>query len=635
MTPRDVVRVILAFGELYTKRRPNKLLFHDYETYAQLFQALPVEAATSKTLLPLLRVYRRMEVSHEGWVRSVCGSISDGTIDLEPSQLSELVRLLADFKLRMPEVFGHVAEVIDLKFAHFSEDNIGDFARASVALRHKSDLFLSTLQRELPFRMHEYAWWNLIDVAEMYLVFQIDDRDMIKRIGNEVFKLVFSMQYDYPVKALKIMAFLEATDERTFRLLIRNQLRVVDNVDPRLAADGVMACVALNMQPTTVYHRLVGARLYNRLARRVTEGITSMTAKKICDVLAALAKVGRKEEQLIFAIEGMVLNRSHKFHAEHLVSLLRDFSLLKHRSPSTYELLLSCNHELGECTPSALCLLPEAIFGQRNCMLAGGRKTGSEGGNFLAIQHEREMQLLADAARLLCKPGEYRLPSNPWAMRSKDDFWWKQLKQRHFRLRRRATAIGAAVETTKEADEIPVLTALANVSQEECLQLIRGCFRLNWRDEPLLEAAAAWLCTGRRHADLQPAEVADVLESFAQLNFTQPLLRAALEHSLLRVANEMPAEDWTRSLQGALNLGIGLRSGAVLALVRRCTSEVAFVPPSDRPVFSEVAIAVLRASEAEVIAGQTLRGRNPVRLPIEMQMLREAVHSMNVNRTRW
>ncbi|CAJ1448040.1 unnamed protein product, partial [Effrenium voratum] len=55
MAPQEVVRVLLAFGELYTKRKRHTLLFQNYETYTQLFQALPVEVATEKSLLPLMR----------------------------------------------------------------------------------------------------------------------------------------------------------------------------------------------------------------------------------------------------------------------------------------------------------------------------------------------------------------------------------------------------------------------------------------------------------------------------------------------------------------------------------------------------------------------------------------------------
>jgi hypothetical protein len=28
--------------------------------------------------------------------------------------------------------------------------------------------------QELPYRLHEYAWWNLIDIGEMYVVLQVD-----------------------------------------------------------------------------------------------------------------------------------------------------------------------------------------------------------------------------------------------------------------------------------------------------------------------------------------------------------------------------------------------------------------------------------------------------------------------------
>jgi len=28
--------------------------------------------------------------------------------------------------------------------------------------------------KELPYRLHEYAWWNLIDIGEMYVALQAD-----------------------------------------------------------------------------------------------------------------------------------------------------------------------------------------------------------------------------------------------------------------------------------------------------------------------------------------------------------------------------------------------------------------------------------------------------------------------------
>ncbi|CAE7251245.1 unnamed protein product [Symbiodinium natans] len=95
MDPPDILRVILAFGELYTKRRRHSLLFQDYETYTQLFQALPTDVATEKSLLPLLRCYRRMGVIHEPFVGALCNRVVEGEVELNPSQLSELVQSTA------------------------------------------------------------------------------------------------------------------------------------------------------------------------------------------------------------------------------------------------------------------------------------------------------------------------------------------------------------------------------------------------------------------------------------------------------------------------------------------------------------------------------------------------------------
>jgi len=638
-SPRDVVRVILAFGELYTKRKTHTLLFHDYETYTQLFQALPVGAATAKTLLPLLRAYRRMGVAHEAFVRAACDQVAAGTIELEIDQLTELVKLLADERIMSPRLFEFAAEVLDLKFAYFSEDNVGDITRAFCALRYRSQLFFSTLKRELPFRLHEYAWWNLIDIADLYLTFQVDDRDMVQRIGNEAFKLVFSMKDQYPAKALKVLAFLEAADKRTFRLLIRNQLRCIKSLDPVLTADTIMACVALQVAPDTVYHRLWGGTLYHMFTVNLLKGLGSLSAKKTCDVVAALASAGQIEHDLMHVVAGIVVARPYKFHAEHLISLLRDFATCRHKETDMRALLLDRHDQLPECTPSALCSLPDALFGHqaRSFSVAGGDSTTSGGlGHGSENSHRDDAEILAEASRLLCAPGAYRLPLDPRALRSKDDFWWQQLRQRHFRLRRRAAAAGVAVEPPVGITRDPLdigdsisssgsSAALAHVSRQECLQLVDGCARLRWYDESLLHGIASWLCEGRRHAELTPGEVACFLEAFCILGYAQPLLRVSLEHALLRVAPTMDPMHWTRALRGALEVGMCVRSAAMRALVQRCTSGLAFVPPEDRDAFNVVSASILQASEREILSTFSVHKSSWTRLPIEIQMLRRAM----------
>eukprot|EP00927_Polykrikos_kofoidii_P049707 TRINITY_DN43722_c0_g1_i1.p1 TRINITY_DN43722_c0_g1~~TRINITY_DN43722_c0_g1_i1.p1 ORF type:complete len:813 (-),score=127.31 TRINITY_DN43722_c0_g1_i1:122-2560(-) len=668
---RDVVRVILAFSELHTKRRTTSLLFYDYETYTMLFQALPVEAATAKTIVPLLRAYRRMDVRHEAFVRAAFSRVVSGDVELQPAELVEAVSLHGFLKIRSPALFEFAVEVLDLRFAYFSEDQVGELARTFCRLRYRCSTFIAVLSRELPYRIHEYAWWNLIDIAEMYLELDINDRDIIRRIGNEAFKLVFSMKYEYPAKALKVLAFLETADARTFRLLIRSVPRRAYTLSPQVTAETIMACATVGVDPTSKYHSLRGARLYGMLANQLTRSIGALSSKMTCDVFASLARVGRKEVEMALAVEIVAANRPYKFHAEHLVSLLRDFASLDFKSPSLRAMLLLRREELAECTPSALCALPAALAQHRPPMpfaLTAPRSETSPGLNNknelippTAVEEDNgkaaEEWLLHETSKLLCKPGAYALPSDPRAFKSKDDFWFKQLRQRNFRLRRRAKMAGGAVapasdmeanagvsvleasakdkrrddtvsELVRVEDDAFASSAIVHVTQKECMQLVVGCEQLDWRDETLLNGVVAWLCSSRRHAELEPSEVARLLGAFAALGYATPLLRASLEHALLRVAPVLAPADCVRALGGALDLGMGVRSVAVRALLRRCTGQLAVIPPADAAVLVNLGVSVRRSAEEEIdTAVDGKINLSSFRLPLEVHLFSEAVES--------
>merc|ERR1712080_624083 len=115
----------------------------------------------------------------------------------------------------------------------------------------------------------------------------------------------------------------------------------------------------------------------------------------------------------------------------------------------------------------------------------------------------------------------------------------------------------------------------------ECLQLVDGLARLDWRDERILNGISTWLCEGRRHAELTPTEVSSLLSAFSSLGFTSPLLRAALEHALLRVAPELSGINCVGTLKGSLDIGMGVRSAAVCALLRQCTAQLPMIPAED------------------------------------------------------
>merc|ERR1711971_29452 len=256
-----------------------------------------------------------------------------------------------------------------------------------------------------------------------------------------------------------------------------------------------------------------------RLCLNLEHCVGSLSGKKTCDVVAALAKAGHKERTLMHAVEGVVATRPFKFHAEHFISLLRDFSKLGLYSPGMKNLLLEREAELSECTPSALCSLPSALAGHAT------PQAGITGVLSTVGPDEAEEELTRAASKLLCEEGHYRLPSDARVFRPKDDFWWQQLRQRHFRLKRRAAAQGKEVSTARvaeldqEADELSMMsTAITHVSREECLQLVTGCASLRWRDSDLLTGITRWFCIGRRHAELEASEVSRLLGAFCSLN---------------------------------------------------------------------------------------------------------------------
>eukprot|EP00435_Cladocopium_sp_Y103_P053087 s631_g16.t3 len=137
-------------------------------------------------------------------------------------------------------LFDFAAEALDLRFPYFSEDQVGDMARTFRTLQYHCPLFLAVLRRELPYRLHEYAWWNLIDIGEMYVVLQVQEKEIAERIANEVYKLILNMKYSYPAKALKILAFLEVGDKRTLRLLVRNVPRSISYLSPQVQRSNQM-----------------------------------------------------------------------------------------------------------------------------------------------------------------------------------------------------------------------------------------------------------------------------------------------------------------------------------------------------------------------------------------------------------
>ena len=118
-------------------------------------------------------------------------------------ELVDCVNALADMKWGPPDFSAFVATRVTERFRWFTEENIGDLCRSFTKLRFRRDAFFATLGQELPFVLHEYQYWNLIDVALSFLELRVRNRDLEGRFGSETFKLIFQMKCDYVGQALK------------------------------------------------------------------------------------------------------------------------------------------------------------------------------------------------------------------------------------------------------------------------------------------------------------------------------------------------------------------------------------------------------------------------------------------------
>ncbi|CAK0898084.1 unnamed protein product [Prorocentrum cordatum] len=131
-----------------------------------------------------------------------------------------------------------------------------------------------------------------------------------------------------------------------------------------------------------------------------------------------------------------------------------------------------------------------------------------------------------------------------------------------------------------------------------------------------------------------------LLGAFSELGFASPLLRAALEHGLLRTAPEIPAGACRLALRGALDVGMGVRSAAVRALLRRCTSELPQVPIEELVPLRELDEVVRARAEEEVLglseaaAGALSALARVERVPLEVHLFGEAV-AMRSKRANW
>ncbi|EER02558.1 hypothetical protein Pmar_PMAR005899 [Perkinsus marinus ATCC 50983] len=218
-----------AHPERYFLSRPLAYINQPFMT--SLYQAIkPTSINNTKVLLALFTAYTRCGIHHPQWIRSVmdhaCNTwLIDNTLPpTSPRELADIVLAFASTRVKKHDEFLHIlTDEIEDNFNEFDEDAIGDVVRAFLSMRYGNKQFFTVLGRELPHRIHEYRWWNLVDISELYMILKWpaeDDPDMIMRFGNEVWKYHKVMSGKYVARALRVLAYLETSDRSNVKMIM-------------------------------------------------------------------------------------------------------------------------------------------------------------------------------------------------------------------------------------------------------------------------------------------------------------------------------------------------------------------------------------------------------------------------------
>lgn len=352
MTADEKLRIIGAFegllgytvhNRIHDRYNTKPLLYQNRAFYSELvksFDWATVYSSTplsrTRTLSPLLSIVR--SINRMGLPSSLVQSVltqllSDVIANLprEPKQvhLVELVSICSKNKLVHQDLFAHVIGELSMNFNAFHEDLLGDLLRSFTNLNYANPDFYATLELMLPTRVHELAWWNLVDLGDFYATCTPrDSPDMISRISNEIWKWIPDMRSGYAAKALRVLSQLDSGDERTRRSLIRVIPKSLGKMHPHVAAETLIAAAKVNYMPRFKYGKRHGSVFYRRVAARLLGDNTDASVNPlekvspglIVQVLESLAKIDRPIPELFDAIIEDY-KRGKKYSLEQLVTI--------------------------------------------------------------------------------------------------------------------------------------------------------------------------------------------------------------------------------------------------------------------------------------------------------------------------
>ncbi|UKJ88180.2 hypothetical protein MACJ_000624 [Theileria orientalis] len=210
----------------------------------------------------------------------------------------------------------------------------------------KNSKFIKTLDRRLPYVLHQYTYFNLIDVAEMYYIYDLRS-DLAPRFATELWKYSYTLKYGYPLKSLVVLSCLKLGDALTYGRLIRNiPATLTFNWCPDLVAEALIACGSLGIKKSSIYNKLA-----EYLQSRV---VYFKNANMLCRIFESLGMARVPQYGLYYQMITLAESFPDWLHLKHLVHIAKSCSAVGIMENRMFNLITSSLSQVSECTVSEL-----------------------------------------------------------------------------------------------------------------------------------------------------------------------------------------------------------------------------------------------------------------------------------------
>ncbi|CAD2112073.1 hypothetical protein YYG_04293 [Plasmodium vinckei petteri] len=209
----------------------------------------------------------------------------------------------------------------------------------------KKSSFVHTLNCELKKCVHEYKYYNLIDLFEFYTIFEINKKGMLKRFINEIDKYINIMKYGYHAKALILFSLnkkcLEEENEKVIRRLVRRIPHMLNFYWPiEFVVETIIACSYFECKDKTY------KQLFLYLKNNIKKSIHPIV---IINLLKSMSIINKINFTIFHQIMNYIKfdlkkNNNIKINISYVIYMLKYMSKLNYNDSEFFYFLLSQNN---------------------------------------------------------------------------------------------------------------------------------------------------------------------------------------------------------------------------------------------------------------------------------------------------